>query len=55
VRCADMQKICEIDADSFPVGLSLTANGSLVIVSSQGKDTYKGTGNSVLIYKALYL
>ena len=49
-----MQKIAEIPADSFPVGLSLTDEGDYVIVTAQGKEGYGGTGNSVMIYKVNY-
>ncbi len=54
IRSADMQKIAEIPADSFPVGLSLTDEGDYVIVTAQGKEGYGGTGNSVMIYKVNY-
>jgi DNA-binding beta-propeller fold protein YncE len=54
IRSEDMKKICEVDADSFPVGLSLTDEGDYVIVTAQGREGYTGTGNSVMIYKVDY-
>jgi DNA-binding beta-propeller fold protein YncE len=51
IRAADMEKIAEIPADSFPVGLGLKSDGSLLISTCQGKDGVLNSGNTIDIYK----
>ena len=49
VRTSDMKIIAESVADSYPVGLSVSKNGDIFIVTSQGR--YEGGGNSVMIFR----
>ena len=52
IRSADMKIVATIKADSYPVGLSLSDDNSLLTVTSQGK---KGKGgNSVMVFKVEY-
>ncbi len=51
VRTADMQVIGECNADSYPVGMGISANGQWLIVTAQGK---QGGGQSVMVYKVTY-
>ena len=44
-----MKTICTINADSFPVGLAVTEDGTKLIVTSQGRN-WIGGGNSVMIF-----
>ncbi len=53
IRSSDMKVIAEIGADSFPVGMALSPDESLLTVTSQGKPEVGG-GNSVMIYKIEY-
>ena len=47
-----MKMIAQIDVDSYPVGLALSDDGTIAIVTSQGR---KGNGgNAVNIYKVEY-
>lgn len=51
VVCLDaqtMQKVCEIPADAYPVGMDISRDGKYLIVTSQGKEN--GGGNSVMVY-----
>ncbi|WP_238700255.1 YncE family protein [Helicobacter jaachi] len=48
-----MVQILQIDADSFPVGLDVSADGKFVYTTSQGKAKYGG-GNAVDIYRVDY-
>jgi len=51
VVCIDtqtMQKVCEIPADAYPVGMDISRDGKYLIVTSQGKEN--GGGNSVMVY-----
>lgn len=52
VRTHDMQVICSIGADAYPVGMAVSPDGSKVIITSQGKAD-KG-GNSVMVYEVVY-
>lgn len=45
-----MKKVAEIAADSFPVGMEITADDKYLLVTAQGK-TGKGGGHSVMVYK----
>lgn len=54
IRAADMVKVCEIKADSFPVGLALRKNNYLLISTSQAHPGVGG-GNCVDIYYVKYL
>lgn len=46
-----MKRIATIPADSFPVGMDLSADGSLLFVTSQGRKDYTSAGNCVTIYR----
>ncbi|MFC2138608.1 YncE family protein [Bacteroidota bacterium] len=54
INTGKMTKIASIDADSFPVGMTLNSSNNLLIVTSQGKSKYGG-GNSVMIFKIDYV
>jgi len=45
-----MKVIASVKADSFPVGLAVSADGKLLIVTSQGR-TSVGGGNSVMLFQ----
>ena len=47
-----MEMICEIDVDSYPVGLALSNDGKTAIVTSQGRQG--SGGNAVNIYSIEY-
>ncbi|PLW92564.1 MAG: peptidoglycan-binding protein [Marinilabiliales bacterium] len=49
IRTSDMKIVAESVADSYPVGLSVSKNGDIFIVTSQGR--YGGGGNSVMIFR----
>jgi len=53
IRAKDMVKVCEVQADSFPVGLALRKNNYLLISTSQAHPGVGG-GNSVDIYYVRY-
>ena len=50
-----MKRIATLPADSFPVGMDLSADGSLLFVTSQGRKDYTFAGNCVTIYRLKYL
>jgi DNA-binding beta-propeller fold protein YncE len=52
VRTADMTVVAKIPADSYPVGMAISADDSELIVTSQGKSN-KG-GNSVMVFSLDY-
>jgi DNA-binding beta-propeller fold protein YncE len=52
VKTNGMQKVLEIPADSYPVGMSASPDGQYLIVTAQGKNN--GGGNSVMIYQISY-
>ncbi len=54
VRTSDMKVIAECCADSYPVGMDISADGQWLIVTAQGKGGGKGGGNSVMVYKVNY-
>ena len=47
-----MKTVCSIDVDSYPVGLDISNDGRLIIVTSQGRSN-KG-GNAVNLYEVEY-
>lgn len=50
IRSSDMKVISSIPADSFPVGMDLSKDDSLLVVTSQGRSK-SGGGNSVMVFK----
>ena len=48
-----MNKVAEISADSFPVGMEITDDNQYLLVTAQGK-ARKGGGHSVAIYRITY-
>jgi DNA-binding beta-propeller fold protein YncE len=52
IRTSDMKVVAEVSADSYPVGMDISADDKELIVTSQGKST--GGGNSVMIFKIEY-
>lgn len=52
VSTANMQKVVEISADSYPVGMAASPDGKYLIVTAQGKNN--GGGNSVMIFGVKY-
>jgi DNA-binding beta-propeller fold protein YncE len=49
VRTSDMKVVAECSADSYPVGMDISADGKFLIVTAQGRNN--DGGNSVMIYK----
>jgi hypothetical protein len=47
-----MKVVAEIPADSYPVGMAISADDSELIVTSQGKSN-RG-GNSVMVFSLKY-
>ena len=52
VRTSDMKVVAQIPADSYPVGMAISADDSELIVTSQGKSG-RG-GNSVMVFALTY-
>jgi len=52
IRSSDMKLICSVKADAYPVGMALSPDETLLIVTSQGKSD-KG-GNSVMVYEVTH-
>ncbi|MPM63763.1 hypothetical protein SDC9_110646 [bioreactor metagenome] len=48
-----MKVVASVKADSFPVGLAVSENGKLLIVTSQGRNGVGG-GNSVMLFSVEY-
>ena len=51
VDTSTMKRIATLPADSFPVGLDVSADGSHVFVTSQGRKNAVFAGNCVTIYR----
>lgn len=51
VDTSTMKRIATLPADSFPVGLDVSADGSHVFVTSQGRKNAVYAGNCVTIYR----
>ncbi|MFM7682308.1 MAG: YncE family protein, partial [Bacteroidota bacterium] len=49
VNTKTMKVVAEISADSYPVGMDVSPDGKLLIVTAQGKSN--GGGNSVMIFR----
>lgn len=49
-----MEKIFEIDVASFPVGMALSPDEKQLVVTSQGKSSTVGSGNTVTVYDVIY-
>lgn len=54
VDAETMKKVFEIDAAAFPVGMSLSPDGKQLVITSQGKTTAPGTGNTVTVFEVIY-
>lgn len=52
VRTSDMKVIASCIADSYPVGMDISEDGKILIVTAQGKTG--GGGNSVMVFKVNY-
>ena len=52
VRTSDMKVVASCDADSYPVGMDISDDGKILIVTAQGKPG--GGGNSVMVFKVSY-
>jgi DNA-binding beta-propeller fold protein YncE len=52
VRTSDMKVLASCDADSYPVGMDISEDGKILIVTAQGKPS--GGGNSVMVFKVSY-
>ena len=48
-----MKEICRVEVDSYPVGLDISDDGSMVIVTSQSRSN-AGGGNAVNIFEVEY-
>lgn len=53
VRTEDMKVLGKITADSFPVGLDVSPDGSMIVTTSQGRSG-KGGGNAVDFFEVSY-
>lgn len=53
VRTEDMKVIGHITADSYPVGLDVSPDGSMIVTTSQGRSG-KGGGNAVNFFEVEY-
>lgn len=54
VRTSDMSVIASIPADSFPVGLDISPDGTLLVTTSQGRKGVVQSGNAVDFYRIDY-
>ncbi|MFN5093442.1 MAG: YncE family protein [Bacteroidota bacterium] len=54
VDAETMKKVFEIDAAAFPVGMSLSPDGKQLVITSQGKTTAPGTGNTATVFEVIY-
>ena len=52
VRSADMKVIASIPVDSYPVGLDVSADGSMIVLTSQGRNG--NGGNAVNFFEVEY-
>ncbi len=52
IRTDTMKVIARVAADSYPVGMAISPDNDLLIVTSQGRED--GGGNSVMIFKISY-
>ena len=52
VRTSDMKVLASCNADSYPVGMDISEDGKILIVTAQGKTS--GGGNSVMVFKVNY-
>lgn len=52
VRTEDMVVVATVGADSYPVGMDISPDGTLLAVTSQGRSG--GGGNSVMVYRVSY-
>ena len=53
VRTEDMKVIGSIETDSYPVGLDISPDGTMIVTTSQGRKG-KGGGNAVNFFKVEY-
>ncbi len=51
VDTSTMKRVATLPADSFPVGMDLSADGKHLFVTSQGRKGYTLAGNCVTIYR----
>ncbi len=49
VNTKNMKVVAEIPADSYPVGMDISPDGKMLVVTAQGKSN--GGGNSVMIFR----
>lgn len=49
IRSGDMKVISSIDCDSYPVGMAISADNKMLLVTSQGKEGQGG--HSVMVFK----
>ncbi len=49
-----MQKLAEVAAAPFPVGMSISPDGKQLITTSQGRDSASGSGNTVMVFEVVY-
>lgn len=54
VDALTMEKIAEVEAAQFPVGMALSPNGKQLVTTSQGKDSVPGSGNTVMVFEVEY-
>jgi hypothetical protein len=54
VDAEKMEVIYTLPVSKYPVGLAISPNGKYAVVTSQGKDHVKPSGNAVNIYEIVY-
>lgn len=54
IDAATMKKIYEIKVASFPVGMSLSPDNKQLTITSQGKSSTPGSGNTVTVFDVIY-
>ena len=54
VEASTMKKIAEVDAAKFPVGMALSPDGKQLTITSQGKSSAPGSGNTVMVFEVVY-
>ena len=54
VEASSMKKIAEVDAAKFPVGMGLSPDGKQLTITSQGKSSAPGSGNTVMVFEVVY-
>ena len=54
IEVKTMQVIYNTEASKYPVGMALSPNGKMLVVTSQGKTNQEYTGNVVAVYEVVF-